>query len=88
MSCLRRSQKSIQKNILKKQNKKADLDDGADYPDTQNLGILDQIMALKWVHENIAGFSGDPEKITALGFEAGATSISLLAAIKAASGIK
>ncbi|SEA04966.1 hypothetical protein SAMN05216349_10442 [Oribacterium sp. KHPX15] len=45
MSCLRRSQKSIQKNILKNRNKKADLDDGADYPDTQNLGNLDQIMA-------------------------------------------
>ena len=35
------------------------LPDGKDYPDAQNLGILDQIMALKWVHENIAGFGGD-----------------------------
>ena len=30
------------------------LADGKDYPDSQNLGLLDQKMALKWVHENIA----------------------------------
>lgn len=26
------------------------LPDGADYPDAQNLGLLDQLMGLKWVH--------------------------------------
>ena len=33
------------------------LSDGKDYPDAQNLGLLDQIAALKWVHENISNFS-------------------------------
>ncbi len=56
-------------------------------PDTLNLGMLDQIAALKWIRENIAVFGGNPDQITVLGFESGATSICLLAASEQAKGL-
>ena len=58
------------------------LPDGKDYPDAQNLGLMDQMMALKWVHENIAAFGGDPGKVTIFGQSAGGGSVSLLPLIK------
>ncbi|WP_298885118.1 carboxylesterase family protein [uncultured Bradyrhizobium sp.] len=43
-----------------------------------NFGLMDQIMALHWVHDNIAAFGGDASNVTLFGNGAGATSIALL----------
>lgn len=58
------------------------LPDGQDYQDTQNLGLLDQVKALRWVHENISDLGGDPNNVTIFGESAGAGSVTMLPLIK------
>jgi cholinesterase len=48
---------------------------GAPTLPNQNLAILDQRMAVEWVRDNIAGFGGDPKRITIFGESAGAISV-------------
>jgi para-nitrobenzyl esterase len=43
-----------------------------------NLGLLDQVAALRWVRDRIAVFGGDPGQVTAAGQSAGAHSIACL----------
>ena len=43
-----------------------------------NFGLMDQVTALRWVHDNIAAFGGDANNVTLFGNGAGATSIALL----------
>ena len=52
------------------------LDPEGEYRYSNNLDILDQRMAMKWVRENIAAFGGDPDNVTLWGYSAGSNAIS------------
>ena len=46
-------------------------DYGEEFENSKNLGIADLVAALKWIHENIEAFGGDPGNVTISGHSGG-----------------
>ncbi len=52
-----------------------------------NVGLRDQILALRWVRDNVRAFGGDPARVTIMGESAGAMSVASLMSSPAAAGL-
>ena len=60
---------------------------GDKYKNSANCGNADLVAALKWVHENIAAFGGDPENVTIFGQSGGGMKVTSLMQTPAADGL-
>ncbi len=60
---------------------------GEPYADSANVGMLDIVAALQWVHENIGRFGGDPDNVTVFGQSGGGYKLCHLLAMPGARGL-
>lgn len=60
---------------------------GAEYADSGNVGQLDLVLALRWVHDNIVEFGGDLACVTIFGQSGGGAKCATLMAMPAAKGL-
>ena len=57
------------------------------YADSGNVGLLDLVLALRWIRDNIAQFGGDPGNVTIFGQSGGGGKVGALMAMPAAKGL-
>jgi len=57
------------------------------FPDSGNAGMLDIVLALRWVRDNIAAFGGDPDRVMLFGQSGGGAKIATLMGMPAAQGL-
>ena len=60
---------------------------GSAWAHSGNAGMLDIVAALRWVHDNIEAFGGDPGNVTIFGESGGGGKVSVLLAMPAARGL-
>ena len=60
---------------------------GGEFRDAASMGMLDCVLALKWVKENIANFGGDPKRVLIYGESGGARKTSSMMAMPTAQGL-
>ena len=60
---------------------------GPAYADSVNCGMMDLVASLKWVHENIANFGGDPNRVMIYGQSGGGSKVTTLLGMPSAVGL-
>ncbi|MDR0973103.1 MAG: carboxylesterase family protein [Prevotellaceae bacterium] len=57
------------------------------FADSGNVGVLDLVASLQWVHENIANFGGDPNNVTVIGQSGGGSKVCTIVAMPETKGL-
>jgi len=60
---------------------------GSAYEDSANVGMTDLVAALRWVHDNIENFGGDPDRVMIYGQSGGGSKVTTLMGMPSAEGL-
>ena len=60
---------------------------GQAYEDSVNVGMTDLVAALRWVHDNIENFGGDPDRVMIYGQSGGGSKVTTLMGMPSAAGL-
>jgi para-nitrobenzyl esterase len=60
---------------------------GEKFAASGNVGLLDIVAALQWIHDNISNFGGDPGNVTIMGQSGGASKVTTLVAMPSTKGL-
>jgi para-nitrobenzyl esterase len=60
---------------------------GPAYADSVNVGMTDLVASLRWVHDNIANFGGDPNTVMIYGQSGGGSKVTTLMGMPSAAGL-